>query len=134
MKRFIMPLSAFLVVGTVFFTGCGNKDEAPEQEAPVVDTMATPTTPAPVDTAAVTPVDTAAAAPADTAKKPATTAGKGGKTQSGPNKNMNTSADGLTGTKKPQREDKPAETAPTTNEPVKTESPSNTTAKKAQRP
>lgn len=126
-----MPLTAFLVVGTISFTSCEKKEEVPEQEPAVVDTLMPP---ANVDTLVIDTAGTGTEVKVmDPDSGKAASGRKGTKTQS-TNKEMHTSPDGNTGTKKPQREDNTSTAAPTTNEPVKTESPTNTTAKKPQRP
>ncbi len=132
MKRFIMPLTAFLVVGTILFTGCDNKDEVPEQEPPVVDTL---TPPANVDTLVVDTAGTGTevkVVDGDSAK-PTTSGRKGGTKTQSKGTEMETSSDGKTGTKKPQ--DNTNTNTPTSNEPVqKNDAPTNTRAKKPQQP
>ena len=131
MKRLIMPLTAFLMVGTVLFSGCNNKEEVPGEEPAVVDTL---TPPANVDTLVVDTAGTGTevkVVDSDSANK----AGKGGKTQ-GKKDPIKTEEGGNTGTRRPQRDDKSSTSTPTpsTQEPTKSSDPGNTTTRRPQRP
>ena len=126
MKRFIMPLAAFLMVGTVLFTGCNGNDEVPEEEPPVVDTL---TPPADVDTLVVDTAGTGTevkVVDSDSAKKAAARNPK--------KKDETIQTDGNTATKRGQRPDNTSSTPTTPNqEPVK-DSVGTTVKKRPQRP